>query len=446
MVRCRLAISLFSVSVLFGELAVAEDVCSSCGMSHTHQVDVSEREDFPFLTSHIDGKLHLDQISDADLDENEIYWSKLHLHGDLGLYLTPWLRIETRIKVEEAHEHAGCGHADHHDGHGGHGDAHHGDHDDGHDDDHGHHDRDTREDDHDDHEVHGGGHGHAGHAHGFGGDDRYFDDHVAIIEELKATVQAGPVEFFGGKFNPRVALDMHAFPGQYGYEVPEEYSILERIGVGTRGTLASETFGDVTLELATFFADTTFLNEGIGEDRQVPHSKSDGGLANTESFESFSASLYGSGWYTNIGDTIHALNWAVGTAFQDGGDETEHGSCTDETRYSVGLEYGATLTPELVARLVAEWMHADDFGGAEGSDTDFTTLGASIGYRGWELGGTVTDINRSGGEEDGNYVQASLGHVWNNGLGVHVGWKEDDREGGRRTSVGFTVSYHFAGH
>jgi hypothetical protein len=263
------------------------------------------------------------------------------------------------------------------------------------------------------------------------------------VEEVKAVFSAGPVEAFVGKFNPRVGLDMHAFPGYYGYEVVEEYSILERLGIGARGTLETGVAGDITLELSSFFADTSFLNEGIGADREVPHSTDDGGLANTESLESFSASLYGNGWYTNLGDTIHALNWAAGAAYQDGRKGELAGVCADETRFSLGLEYGATLTPDLVVRLVGEWMHAEDYGGAKDADTDFATLGASVHYRRWQVGGTFTDINRTGdGQDDGTHVQASVGHVWDNGVGVHVGWKEDSHEEDRKTSVGLTVSYH----
>jgi hypothetical protein len=61
----------------------AADACSACGMSHTHAVDVSDRTDFPFLTGHFDGRLHLDQVYNADDPESEIYWGKVHFHGDL---------------------------------------------------------------------------------------------------------------------------------------------------------------------------------------------------------------------------------------------------------------------------------------------------------------------------------------------------------------------------
>ncbi len=392
---------------------------------HRHHHDLESRTDFPFLVGHGDFKLHFDQIFDARDSGDEIYWGKAHAHGDLGLYLNRWLRLETTIKIEELHQHGGCpGGRDH----GGHHD--HDDHDDHDDDD---------DDDHDDHA------GHAGH-HGFGGKDRFFDDHVAVIEQLKATARFGSVELFGGKFNPRTGLDMHAFPGQYGYEMAEEYSILERIGAGGRVWLDSEWFGRLTLEGSSFFADTTFLNQGIGARRDQPHSRSDGGLANTESFESFALSLSGTGWYTNVGDTIHALNWIVGGAWQSGGVSDRHDDCQDERRWSVGAEYVATLSPQLAVRVIGEWMHADNYAGVADVDSDFATVGIGIDFQGWRVGGTYTAIDRNGGEENGHYLQGSAGYQWNNGLGVHFVLKEDDHEGARRRSAGLTVSYHFGIH
>lgn len=418
-IRGGLAVAVCGVWLAHGA-ACGATVCAGCGTSH----DVSERTDFPFVTTHVDGKMHGDRIYDSTDSGNEIDWLRLHLHGDFGLRLNSWLRLETRIKIEEAHSHGGCGSEDDH------GQVHHEDGDD-------HEEDDDHGDDHADEHHH-----HAGHQHGYDGENRYFQDHVAVIEELKTVFSLGPGELFAGKFNPRTGLDMHAFPGQYGYNVPEEYSILERIGVGGRLFLPTDILGTLALELSTFFADTTFLNEGVGEDRQVPHARSDGGLANTESFESFAASLSGAGWYTAVGDTIHALDWTVGAAWQDGGENSEHGGCADEARWSLGAIYEIVWKSDLSTRLVGEYMQADNFAGSAGDDAGFMTFGAGVYYRGWQVGGTCTAIDHEAGMEDGGFMQVTVGYAWDNGVGLHVGWREDNREEERNRSIGFTLSYH----
>ncbi|MDT8391851.1 MAG: hypothetical protein RRC34_15220 [Lentisphaeria bacterium] len=386
----------------FATAVTAQTLCSGPGHDHSHGPAVDDRTDFPFMAGHVHGTVFNDRVFEAASSEDKITWSKLHLHAGAGFYLAPWFRIETRIKLEEAHNHGGCGEEDH-DG--------------------------EHEEEHDDH---------AGHDHGFGGDDRFFQDHYAVIEELKATVTWGDFDVFAGKFNPRSGLDMHAIPGLYGFEVLEEYSILERLGAGVRYAMETASFGTVTLELSSFFADTSFLNEGIGEDRSVPHSRADGGLANTESLASFSGCLAGDGWYAAVGDTIHSIDWTLGLAYQDGGEG--HETCRDERRGSVGLVYGIAWTEKLSSRLVAEWLHAEHFAGGL-SDNDFITVGVGFDYGGVTAGCSFTDVNRSHGE-DGHYVQGSIGYQWTSGLGIHVVCKHDDREDRDMKSVGFALSYH----
>ena len=63
-----------------------------------------------------------------------------------------------------------------------------------------------------------------------------------MVESLTLTYSHEDFSVYLGKFNPKVGLDYHSFPGLYSYSMIEEYKIAERIGAaGVKFELISMT-------------------------------------------------------------------------------------------------------------------------------------------------------------------------------------------------------------
>lgn len=340
----------------------------------------------PYLTVHTDVRVHADQIYEADDPKEEIFNLRTHTHADIEFSPVQNLFVRSSLKLEQKHSH-----------------------------------------------DHGGG------EPGPDGKDTYFENHVLMIEELKLVYAPGPWEVFGGKFNPVSGLDQHDIPGYYGYEIEEEYSILGRLGAGSAYTFETEKFGNHRVEVSGFCRDTTVLNQSIINGNDEPDSKDDGGLANTQDFSSWAASLSGDLLYFPAGDTIHDVDYVLAYARQDAGygAEADH---DDEDRAVVGGVYTATLTENLQFKGVGEFKNIRNSHTHRGEDLRISTAGAGISWLGWELGGSYSFLD-SNEEPDGEHIQASLGYVWSCGLGLHGGWKLEE-EDERQKSVGLMVSYH----
>jgi hypothetical protein len=373
------------VGLLVGTVSAQE--VHDCGVDHDHEKTV------PYVLVHADVSVYGDWVYDATETSEEGFNLKTHTHFDLEVSPVDHWFIRSKIKVEQSHSHE-----------------------------HGSHE----EDDHDD--------------EGRGG-NRYFEDHVLIFEELQVVYAPGAWAFFAGKFNPDSGLDQHTVPGYYGYEIVEEYSILGRMGAGASYRFDTDHFGSHYVRASGFFRDTTFLNQTLINGSEEPDDQNDGGIANTEDFSSWAISLSGDRLlYTAIGDTIHDVDYVLAYAHQAAGYGADEDH-TAEERIAVGGVYTATLTEDLQLRTVGEFKHIRNNGTHKGEDLSIYTAGVGTTYRGWELGGSYSLLD-SNEDEDGHHIQASLGYVWPNGLGVHAGWKSVEEEGDEQKSVGLMVSYH----
>ncbi|MBM4153078.1 MAG: hypothetical protein FJ220_06120, partial [Kiritimatiellaceae bacterium] len=259
-----------------------------CAQGHVHEKTA------PYISAHTDVRIHADQVYDADHEEDEIFNLSTHSHTDLEFSPLEDLFVRSSLKLEQKHSHS-------HDG---------------------------------------------GAAHESDGKDKYFDDHILLIEQLKLVYTPDQWELFAGKFNPTAGLNQHDIPGYYGYAIEEEYSILGRIGAGSAYTFETLSMGDHKLEASGFFRDTTVLSEGIMNDSDEPHDLNDGGLANTEDFSSGAISLSGDIFYFPIGDTIHEIDYVAALAHQNAGHGAEAGH-DDEDRAVLAGIYKAALTTDL---------------------------------------------------------------------------------------------------
>ena len=355
--------------------------------------------------SHVDVKTHFDRIVDADKASEEFDEAYTHSHMELGMRFNSKLSINANIKIEG--EPAG-----HHHGHG------------------------AEEEEHHDEEE-GEHHEEAAAA----ATDKMFDDHPLLIEQITVNFDDEHYSLYAGKFNPVVGFDYHNFPGMFGYQIIESYVIRERIGFGAKLKHDAGDLGRHTLNFSTFFADTS-LSDSLLHARGNT-SKEDGGISNTEDFQSFSVSLGGTDFYSLDNNIAEGLTYGLGYARQAAG----KGNAEDETRYSVSLGYTQKLTKDIEADLITEHMQIDHLGGENGHDRSYTTVGLGLDYKNWNVGTTYTHINNDADEadegHDGHIYQVSLGYTFSNGIGLSIGYKKSDEDNEEKERIGTTVSYSY---
>jgi hypothetical protein len=348
---------------------------------------------------------------DAEEASEEFDEAYTHSHMELGMRFNSKLSVNANIKLEG--EPAG-----HHHGHG------HAEEEEHHDEEEGEHHEEEGE--HHENEV---------------ATDKLFDDHPLLVEQLTINFDDEHYSLYAGKFNPVVGFDYHNFPGMYGYHVIESYVIRERIGIGAKLNHDAGDFGRHTLNVSSFFADTV-LSDSVVHARGNT-SKDDGGISNTEDFQSFAISLGGTDFYSLDNNVAEGLTYGLGYAKQAAG----AGNAEDETRYSASLAYTQKLTKDIEADLIAEHMQINHLGGENGHDRSYTTIGLGLDYKNWNLGTTYTHINNDADEadegHDGHIYQVSVGYRFSNGLGLSIGYQKSDEENEEKERIGTLVSYSY---
>ena len=340
---------------------------------------------------HLDVNVQIDSIIDAEEAEEEFDEIYTHSHLELGVRFTPQLSMNSNIKIEG--EPAGHAH----------------------------------------------GHSEEAEEHGAGG-DKVFDDHPLLVEQLTINFSTENLELYAGKFNPVVGIDYHDVPGIFGYQIVEGYIIRERIGVGAKLTYDADDFGKHSLDISSFFADTTPLS-GALLSRRDHTSKQDGGLANTEDFQSFAVSLGGSDFYSLDHDIVDGISYRIGYATQAAGIGNEK----DEDRFSVALGYEYKFTQDFEVGFVGEYMAIDYLGGEAGHDRTYTTTALSFDYQNWNLGASYTHIKNDAEESDeshdGRIQQISLGYTFANGVSFGIGYKRADEDNEVSDRIGARLTY-----
>ena len=114
--------------------------------------------------------------------------------------------------------------------------------------------------------------------------DRAFQDLGGYLNIATINYDGEVISAYAGKFTPNFGIAWDIAPGIFGTNLNEDYELAEMIGVG--GGFHFEAAGEHTLTASTFFQDTTFLSNSVGNKRG-PVRLSDGGPGNTEDFSSF---------------------------------------------------------------------------------------------------------------------------------------------------------------
>ena len=175
----------------------------------------------------------------------------------------------------------------------------------------------------------------------------------------------------------------------------EEYKIAERIGAGVKFGANFDDFGTHQLNVSGFHADTTFLSDAILDSRGHT-SKSDGGLANTEDFDSYAISLGGKDFYSLDNNIVERLSYRFGYALQKAGIGNEE----DEARYSLSLSYRENFSDKISKTLIFEYMDIEHYSGEEAHDRSYFTSSLGLELYPYSFSTTYTFVDNDAPEEE----------------------------------------------
>jgi len=275
----------------------------------------------------------------------------------------------------------------------------------------------------------------AGHAHGGEASrtgDHLFDDHPLFIEELTLNYDDDHYGLYAGKFRPTVGRDPHDTYGWWGLFVFEDFQIREKLGAGGYAKAHIDEVGYQKVELSSFFADTSFLQESLLNDRDEID-KDQGGISNTEDFSSFAGQLSG-----ELGNDH--LNYYIGYAHQ--GNDTGD----DENRFSIGLDTHYDIRKNMTFSGMVDLSDISHLGGESDHDRRYSTIGLQLEIDQFVMGGSFTDIHNDATEadeaQDGHITQYSVGYNFMNGFGADLGYQGSDEEGEEKDRIGLQLRYH----
>lgn len=386
------------ITFLSGSLYAADD-------EHDH--DHAAHSDEPFY-GHVGIRLHADHVNDAGEIEEEVNELYTHSHIELGSRIAEGLNIDTNLKIEGEP----------------------------------------------------GGHSHGGVSRTHDGDSRIFEDHPLIVESLTLTYGKDNFSAYVGKFNPKVGLDYHSFPGLWSYSMIEEYKIAERIGAGLKYGTNLDDFGTHQINISAFHVDTTFLSDSL-LDQRGHTSKDDGGLGNTEDFDSYSISLGGKEFYSLNNNIAERVSYRIGYAHQEAGTAE-----SDEERYSASLVYKEKFSEGISKTFIIEYMNIDHYGGETVHDRSYFSASLGLKKDRWNFATTYTFVDNDVKEEeeegegeegkgeeheghgenegaDGKILQISIGYKLAPDVEVNFGFKRSDEEAEVNERFGLGLKYAF---
>lgn len=270
-------------------------------------------------------------------------------------------------------------------------------------------------------------------------EDRIFEDAglFARILQLEYDV-TDEFSIHAGKMTPSFARASFWVPGMFGNSYNREIELIDQVGFGGSYNFGGGDRGNHTFTLNTFFEDTSFTSESLGNNRGRT-SLEDGGASNTESFESFALSLEGSsiqgfpGLTYNLG-YVHRARGVDGVA--------------DENGISASLMQTFDTARGENWTLIGELAALENF---EGTADDIVYASAGVVYRKDRWMGTLSGTFRprwvAGGQDfDDDYTlqvqaeydlgqgwSAAIGHEWNREQGA------DNRTLGLRLSKIFDL-------
>jgi len=265
-------------------------------------------------------------------------------------------------------------------------------------------------------------------------ENRAFEDIGLYMEDLYVEFSGDRFGARAGKLNPGFGVAWDKAPGVYGTDLAEDYETSERIGIVGDWHIATGANGNHTVSAATFFADTSVLSEsalrGRGDNR-----KEDGGVSNTESFESFLIALNGGQMPSlgNLGYHLSFMHQAKGV-----GNTTDENSVAAAVFTSFDLGSNVTFAPLL------EVVHQTGVGGASDTDRLYLTLGGQVDWNGWNVAASWTERetdNPTTADNTDSHFQLSAGYAFDFGLSIDIGWKVSEDAGTETRTLGALAAY-----
>ena len=263
-------------------------------------------------------------------------------------------------------------------------------------------------------------------------ENRAFEDHGLFVEDLYLEFDNGTFGARAGKLNVGFGVAWEIAPGVYGRDFAEDgYETSERIGVIGSYTLDAARAGRHRFSAGSFFQDTTVLSEstfrGRGDTR-----RQDGGVSNTESFESFILSANGENIAAlgKLGYHVAYMHQAKGA-----GDAADEDSIAVALFSSFDIGGGVTFSPLL------EYVRQDSPGGVADDERDFLTLAGTAEWKGFNVAAAWTRRDTDSIPDDDYQFQLSAGYAFGFGVSVDVGWKIANEGGIETRTIGILVAY-----
>ncbi len=267
------------------------------------------------------------------------------------------------------------------------------------------------------------------------GDD-VFEGEDAYVETLSVAYAGETFTVYGGKINPMFGLAADQAPGLYGVEVGEAYQLTEQLGAGGDVSLSSlmGLDGEHVLSLAVFRADRSVLSGSVGDLRERVRLE-DGGLSNTNSFESYAVSLDG------------VLDNGLGYSLGHRRLGTDTLGESEENMTVFGLTYALPEDSGVVLSLMGEVGASRGTDGIDGANRDFYTAGAQWGLGDWFVNAIVSGWNENAmaGDLDLRKLELSVGRELAEGVVLEFGAQGARVAGDSETIVGARLAFEFGG-
>ncbi|MEO0566427.1 MAG: hypothetical protein AAF066_01750 [Pseudomonadota bacterium] len=263
--------------------------------------------------------------------------------------------------------------------------------------------------------------------------DRAFQDEGLFSRIILAEYSINDrLSVHAGKMTPSFALASFVTPGMYGNSYNREIELIERIGFGGAYVFGEASTGRHTLTFNTFFDDTTFLSESLGNNRGRK-SRSDGGASNTEGFESYTLSLEGRDM-----PRFPDLTYKIGLIHQARGQD----GVADEQGLSLSLLQKFKANSGVNWTLIGEVAGFKNFDGTA-DDIVYASAGLVYNKGPWTavLSGTYRPRYVAGGEDFDDYtVQTSIEYDLGKGFSLALAHEFSRDENADNKRLGFRFS------
>lgn len=288
------------------------------------------------------------------------------------------------------------------------------------------------------------------------GDDRFFEDEGIVLNEFYINYDDEQASFFFGKFNPKFgyAWDLSLDSGIWGNNLSEEYRLVGKLGLGFAAKFDFEGAGKHRIELATFYDDTTSMNDSMLTRRDRSESGV-GDMSATESLSSYTLNLYGSNlsFYPDLFYNLSYRNL----------EGTSESLVGQEDGFSVGVGADVKVFTTLGIRPYIEYAKINGFNSYNNrfslefnddnfipGDAEYLTLYIPFEYGRWHISYLYSER-----DTDSNVTANNIGKLTTeetsisfnvlDSVSITMGRKEDVLSGSHKSqSAGFMTQYSYS--